>query len=114
MLRDAVIYFIRERNVSVPTILEHVEISRSRLYDYLQGNGKVSATTLTNILMIIGVTADEVMLQIFLSHPETWDNTVVHISRTLKDGGEVNAQFVKDVLVDYKHTRNVDILTTRR
>lgn len=64
-IRDAMIYFIKERNISVPVVLKTVDISRSRLYDYLQGNGKVSATTLVNLLMTIGVSFDELLLHIY-------------------------------------------------
>ena len=32
-IREAMIYFIKERNISVPVVLKTVDISRSRLYD---------------------------------------------------------------------------------
>jgi hypothetical protein len=70
MLRGSVIHLVNERAVSVPNMLKYVDISRSRLYDYLQGHGKVSATTLHNILLTMGVSPDELWLHAYLDNPE--------------------------------------------
>ncbi|TYC49114.1 hypothetical protein ESZ50_07660 [Weissella muntiaci] len=68
-LRAAIIYFIKERRISIPVVLDNVDISRSRLYDYLQGNGKISATTMANILTATGVSFNEILTHIYIDNP---------------------------------------------
>lgn len=110
-IRDAMIYFIKERNISVPVVLKTVDISRSRLYDYLQGNGKVSATTLVNLLMTIGVSFDELMLHIYMNNPELLDPAIKELGL---DAHSVTMTPTEDTvyrtLSMYDETRDVRLL----
>jgi transcriptional regulator with XRE-family HTH domain len=111
-LREAIIYFVKERKVSVPMILRNVDISRSRLYDYLQGNGKVSATTLANILLTIGVSFDELMLHVYMSFPETIDPTVKDLSLASESRSALapDEDTVYRVLSVFEETNDVNLL----
>jgi len=110
-IREAMIYFVKERKVSVPVILKHVDISRSRLYDYLQGNGKVSETTLMNILVTIGVSYDELMLHIYMTHPELLDGTIKELGLDMySDTMTPTEATVIKTLSIYSQTQDVRLL----
>jgi transcriptional regulator with XRE-family HTH domain len=111
-LREAIIYFVKERKVSVPMILRNVDISRSRLYDYLQGNGKVSATTLANILLTIGVSFDELLLHVYMTFPETIDPTIKDLSLASESRSALapDEDTVYRVLSVFEETNDINLL----
>lgn len=100
MLRESVIYFIKERDISISNILKNVDISRSRLYDYLQGHGRVSATTFMNLLLIIGVTPDELWLRVYTEHPELVSESVA--DRQKIDAIDLNVANIKAIISTLK------------
>lgn len=110
-IREAMIYFIKERNISVPVVLKTVDISRSRLYDYLQGNGKVSATTLVNLLVTIGVSFDELMLHVYMNHPELLDPAIKELGLDAHSHTMTRTEdTVYRTLSMYDETRDVRLL----
>ena len=56
---DALKYFFHEKNISVKEILTEANISRSRFYAYLNGEGDLAMTRLMSIVTALGVDFDE-------------------------------------------------------
>lgn len=110
-VRNALIHFIKKRNISIPIILKSVDISRSRLYDYLKGNGRVSATTFVNLLSTIGVSYDEVLLHIYLEQPELVDSTVKELGLDPSSYTQTpNEDMVYRVLALFEETQDTRLL----
>lgn len=109
-LRDAIIYFIKERHVSIPKILEDVDISRSRLYDYLQGNGKISATSFANIIITIGVTSDEIIAHIFRANRSLIIPVLREQRLTGKDIVAPTKETVEVILETFEETDDINLL----
>lgn len=110
-VRNALIHFIKKRNISIPRILESVDISRSRLYDYLKGNGRVSATTFVNLLTTIDVSYDELLLHIYLTQPELVDVTIKELGLDLHSYTKTpNEDMVYQVLALFEETHNTRLL----
>ncbi|KAA8434244.1 helix-turn-helix domain-containing protein [Weissella sagaensis] len=110
-VRNALIHFIKKRNISIPRILESVDISRSRLYDYLKGNGRVSATTFVNLLTTIDVSYDELLLHIYLTQPELIDDTIKELGLDLQSYTTTpNEDMVYQVLALFEETHNTRLL----
>ncbi|GAK30197.1 hypothetical protein WOSG25_012940 [Weissella oryzae SG25] len=112
-LRTAIIYFIKERHVSIPNILKNVNVSRSRLYDYLQGNGKISATTMANILLVIGISFDEIITHIYITQPELVPTIIkdLHLSSNTKQPKKPVLSDVNNLLDQFKFSNDVSLLT---
>lgn len=67
---DALKYFFHEKNISVKEILTEANISRSRFYAYLNGEGDLSMTRLMSIVTALGVDFDEFLTYAMLLRPE--------------------------------------------